>query len=107
MVLLYAGRSFNGLWTDNNENLFPSGPECSRQHPEELIERWQFWHWMSSFQCLELLTTGQVFKQKATMNTEEPKKCASQGSDGIYHAQVLSHFACGRQCRKLLKSRVD
>lgn len=67
----------------------------------KLSERCQSRPWMSSFQCRELLTKGQVFKKEATTSTEEPKKYAYQESDGIYHAKVLSHFACGRQRRML------
>jgi hypothetical protein len=59
---------------------------------------------MSSFQCRDLLTKGQVFKKEATTSTEEPNKCAYQKSVGTYHAKLLSHFAYGRQRRMLLKS---
>jgi hypothetical protein len=59
---------------------------------------------MSSFQYRELLTKGEVFKKKPTTSTAEPDKCAYQESDGTYHAMVLSHFACRRQHRMLLKS---
>jgi hypothetical protein len=62
---------------------------------------------MSSFQYRELRTKGQVFKKKPTTSTEELDKCAYQESDGTYHARVLSHFACGRQHRMLLKSQTN
>jgi hypothetical protein len=39
------------------------GPEPLRQHPEERIERCHSQPWVSSHQCLELLTKGQVFKK--------------------------------------------
>src|SRR6266852_854848 len=95
------------LWTHNNESLFPSGPESPRKNPEELIERCQSRPWMPSFQRRELLTKGQVFKKEPMTSAEEPKKCAHQESDGTYHAKVLSHFACGRQRRMLLKADAD
>jgi len=62
---------------------------------------------MPSFQCRELLTKGQVLKKEPTTRAEEPKKCAHQESDSTYHAKVLSHFACGRQRRMLLKAKAD
>jgi len=62
---------------------------------------------MSSFQCPESLTKGQVFEKKPTTSTEEPDKCAYQQSDDTYHAMVLLHFACGGQHRMLSKSRAD
>src|SRR5450631_4217254 len=31
--------SHDGLWTHDNQSLFPSGPEPSRKNPEEFIER--------------------------------------------------------------------
>ena len=51
----------NSFWTHDQESLFPSGPEPSRQDPEELIEHRQPWTWMSSIQCRELLSKGEVF----------------------------------------------
>ncbi len=36
-----------------------------------------------------------------------PKKCAYQASDGAYHVNLLSHFACGRQRPMLLKSQAE
>jgi len=97
----------DGLWTHNNESLFPSGPESPRKNPEELIERCQSRPWMPSFQRRELLTKGQVFKKEPTTNAEEPKKSAYQESDGTDHAKVISHFVCGRQRRMLLKAQAD
>jgi hypothetical protein len=60
---------------------------------------------MSSFQCGELLTKGQVFKKEPPTITGEPKKYAYQESDSTYHAMVLSHFTYGWQRRMLLKSQ--
>ena len=62
---------------------------------------------MSLFQCRELLTKDHVFKKEPTTSTEEPKKYVYQKSDSIDRAKVLSHFACGRQRRMLLKSQAD
>jgi hypothetical protein len=55
----------------------------------------------------QLLAKSLVFKKEAMTSTEEPKKCAYQKSDGAYHAKALSHFACGRRRRMLLKSGMD
>jgi hypothetical protein len=51
----------NSFWTHDQQSLFPSGPEPSRQDPEELIDHRQPWPWMSSLQCRELLSKGEVF----------------------------------------------
>jgi hypothetical protein len=53
----------NGLWTDNKESLFPSGPESSRQNPEELIERCQSRPWMSSFSMPRVVDEGPGFQE--------------------------------------------
>src|SRR4029077_4154967 len=46
----------------DNESLFPSGPEPSRQNSEKLVGHRQSRLWMSSFQCRELLAKSQVFQ---------------------------------------------
>jgi hypothetical protein len=61
----------NGLWTHKNESLFPSGPEPSRQNPEELIERWQSRPWMSPSQRRELLAKSEVFEKQPATTREE------------------------------------
>ncbi len=62
---------------------------------------------MFPFQRRELLTKGQVFKKESATSTDKPKNRTCQESDGTYHARVLAHFPCGRQCRILLKSQAD
>jgi hypothetical protein len=62
---------------------------------------------MSSLQHRELLAKNQIFKQEPATSAEESKNRANQKSNGGYHATVLSHFACGRQRRILLKSKAD
>jgi len=46
----------------DNESLFPSGPEPSRQNPEKLVGHRQSRLWMFSFQRRELLAKSQVFQ---------------------------------------------
>ena len=41
------------------------------------------------------------------MSEEEAKNRTYQEANGVYNAGVLSHFACGRQRRILLKSQAD
>jgi len=45
---------------------------------------------------------SQVLKQPAT-SAEQSKRCTHENSDSIYHAKVVSHFACGSHRRVLLK----
>src|SRR6266853_3940725 len=97
----------DGLRTHNNESLFPSEPDSSRQHPEEFIERCQSRPWMSSFQCRELLAKSEVFEKQPATTLEESEDRARQECKPVYHVRVLSRFGCGWQCRILLKSQAD
>ena len=62
---------------------------------------------MHSLQCHELLAKSEVFKKEFATSAEEAKNRTYQEANGVYHAGVLSHFACGRQGCNLLKSRAD
>ena len=93
----------NGLWAHNNESLFPSGPESSRQYPEEFIEGSQLWPRIPPLEDCQLLAKSQIFMKKDSTSAEHSKRCTHQNSDGIYHAKVVSHFACGWQRSVLLK----
>jgi hypothetical protein len=62
---------------------------------------------MSPLQHRELLAKNQVLKEETAMSAEESKNRANQKSNSGYQATVLSHFACGRQPRILLKSQAD
>jgi hypothetical protein len=97
----------NGLWAHDKKSLFPSGPEPPHQNPKKLIKCCQPWSGISSLQCRELLAKSQVFKKESTTSAEESRDRTYQESDGVYHARVLSHFACGRQRCILLKSQAD
>ena len=99
--------SNNRLWSHHDERPLPTGPEPSRQDPEEPIKRGYSWMGMFPFQHRELLTKGQVFEKESATSTDKPKNRTCQESDGTYHARVLAYFPCGRQCRILLKSQAD
>ena len=92
---------------NDDKRLSPSGPEPSRQNPEELVEYCESWPGMPSFQCRELLTKSEVFNQEAATCVEEAKNGAEQESKGLCHAGLLSRFACGTQRYILLKSQAD
>ncbi len=62
---------------------------------------------MPPFQRRELLAKNEVFKKEPTTRAEEAKNRTYQEANGVYHAGVLSHFACGRQGCILLKSKAD
>ena len=57
---------------------------------------------MPSFQRHELL----VKKEFAT-SAEEAKNRTYQEANGVYHARVLFHLACGRQGCTLLNAQAD
>jgi hypothetical protein len=99
--------SNNRLWSHYDERTLPTGPEPSRQDPEEPIERGYSWPGTFPFQHHELLTTAQVFEKESATSADKPKNPTCQEPDGTYHARVLAHFPCGRQCRILLKSQAD
>jgi hypothetical protein len=69
--------SDHGLWTHNNEGLFPSGPEPSRKNPEEFIERSNPWPGTLALEHSELLPKNEVFEQKVPASTEDPEHCSS------------------------------
>ena len=60
---------------------------------------------MFPFQGCELLAKNQVFKKECATSAEKPKDRIYQEHERVCHARVLSHFACGRQRRMLLKSQ--
>ena len=62
---------------------------------------------MPSFQCHELLAKSQIFEKEPATTAENTKDRTDQESKNMYHAIVVSHFACGRQHRMLLKSQAD
>ena len=97
----------HGLRSHDEESLLPSRPDPAGQDPEELIECADSWPRVPAFQCRELLAKSQVFKKQAATRSEEANDHSRQESEGIYHVPVLSYFACGKQCRILLKSQAD
>ena len=50
----------HGLWEDENQRLFPVGPETARHDPEEFIERAQPGSRVLAFQDGELLAKSKV-----------------------------------------------
>ena len=99
-----ADHRFRG---DHDKRLFPSGPEPSRQHPEQLVEYRESWPWTPSFQCRQLLAKGQVFEKQSATTMEESEDRTDQQYKRVYHVRVLSRFVCEWQCRILLKSQAD
>ena len=97
----------NGLRVHHDKSLFPSGPEPSRQDPEELIEGRESWPGMSSFQYRELLAKSEVFEKQPATTVEESENRTRQKYKRVYHVRVLPRFACEWQCRILLKSQAD
>jgi hypothetical protein len=63
--------SHNGFRARDNESRFPSGPEPSRQNPEELIEGNQLRPRMPLLEDCKLLAKNQVFKKKTSTRAEE------------------------------------
>ena len=61
------------LWGDHDKSIFPSGPEPSRQDPEEFIERHQLRSGMSLFQRCALLTKRQIFEKERATSAENVK----------------------------------
>lgn len=60
---------------------------------------------MPSFQYRELLATSEVFEKQLATTVEESENRTRQEYKRVYHARVLSRFACEWQCRILLKSQ--
>jgi hypothetical protein len=58
---------------------------------------------MPAFENCELLAKSQVFEKECATNAEEPQNRACQEADGVYHGEVLSHLACGRQLLYLVE----
>ena len=65
---------YDRLRTHDKKSLFPSGPEPSRQNPEELIGGCQPWPGMSALQCCELLAKNQVFNEQRAAGAKKAKK---------------------------------
>src|SRR4029077_14342697 len=61
------------LRRDDNEGLFPSGPEPFCQDPADLIENGEPWPGMPALQRCELLTESEIFEKQATTSAEQPK----------------------------------
>ena len=80
------------LWCDDNERLFPAGPESSRQDPAELIESGEPWPRTSSLQRNELLTENEIFKKQATTSAEQAKERATNESKDVRHPGVAIAF---------------
>src|SRR5882762_1933729 len=99
--------SHNSIRAHDDESLFPSGPELSRQHPENPVEYCQPRSGTSSLQCRELLTKGEVFEQQRATSPKKAKNYAYELADSVDHAMVLPQFACGRQRCILLNSPAD
>jgi hypothetical protein len=49
----------------------------------------------------------EVFEKQPATTMEESEDRTSQGYQRVYHARVLSRFACESQCRILLKPQAD
>ena len=80
------------LWCDDNERLFPAGPESSRQDPADLIESGEPWPRTSSLQRNKLLTESEIFKKQATTSAEQAKERATNESKDVRHPGVAIAF---------------
>jgi hypothetical protein len=58
---------------------------------------------MPALEDCELLAKSQVFEKECATSAEEPPNRACQEADGVYHGEVLSHLACGRQLLYLVE----
>jgi hypothetical protein len=50
----------------------PLRPECANSDPEQLIDQAEAQSWSAAIQYRELLTEGEVFKEKVTSRLKEP-----------------------------------
>ncbi|HVH71820.1 MAG TPA: hypothetical protein VNB49_12005 [Candidatus Dormibacteraeota bacterium] len=68
----------HGFRCDDEECLFPAGPEPTSQQPEEPVEQSKPWARMTPFQDGKLLTQCQILEQEALTRAKE----ANGGSQG-------------------------
>jgi hypothetical protein len=78
---------------DHHQRLFPFGPERSCQDPEELIEYYEPWPGMPSFQCRELLAKSEVFEKQPATTVKESEDRTNQENTRVNQMRVLSRFA--------------
>ena len=92
----------HSLRTDDDQSLFPSGPETSCQDPEGLIEDSQ--PRPPPLQRRELLPECEVFKQQLASGVEEPKDCPCQQQQCISHVRFAIVAGLWIATPNLLKS---
>jgi hypothetical protein len=69
----------DGIGLNNDEGIFPFGPEPAEQDPEDTVERCYFRFVISFFEDGELLPKGDVFKHKGRARAEGGRERAAKG----------------------------
>src|SRR5260370_13678607 len=75
---------------EQEEPVFPVGPESSGNDPEHSIESTDSWSRMFAFKDSELLTEGKILQQQTLTRTKDAKKCSEPEEDVEHDGTVIA-----------------
>lgn len=79
----------DGFRCDDEESLFPTGPDPPSDYPEELIEKPETRARMSTFQRDELLTQSEILEKETLPSAKEVYQHSEAEPDEAKHGQDL------------------
>ena len=96
-----------GIWQNENECYFPSGPESERHDPEEFVERTKVRPTMLTFWNCELLAEGKVLQHQAAATAKRANDGSAAKPKQVERGRQITAQGILSYVPMLLNSKVD
>jgi hypothetical protein len=83
----------HSFWGDDDERLFPLGPQSTDSNPEQLVEQTESWSRTTPFQHGQLLAEHEVLKEELAAVTEDANSDPNSYETARNSAGIVRSYA--------------